>query len=160
MYFCKHYSKTRSHWHDLVKCWWVLHMRIHMTCKYVNKSTYLSGPSFREVREGRTTPPPPPCDHKAKNSPQQHPPESTILHQFVAKNNKNPKGHAPRPPNLRFPFAQRQISLFKRYFTGCPIKLFGKYPINPKFDPPFKNFWALSYKLRYIVDFGLVEMAS
>ena len=111
-----------------------------MTCKYVNKSTHLSGPSFREVREGRTTTPPPPCDHKAKNSPQQHPPESTILHQFAAKNKNNPKGNAPRPPNLRFPLAQRQVSLFRRYFKGCPIKLIGKYPSNPKFDPPLQKF--------------------
>ena len=53
-------------------------------------------------------PPPPPRDHKAENLPQRHPPESTKLHQFVAKNRtKIPGGHDPL--NLRLLFAQRQI---------------------------------------------------
>ena len=52
------------------------------------------------VREGRTTlsPPLPPCDLKAENLPQQHLLESTILHQFSAKDEKNSRGHALKPP--------------------------------------------------------------
>ena len=89
-------------------------------------------------------PPPPPCDHKAENLPQQHPPESAILHQFAAKNkNKIPGGMppAPDPPNMTFPFAQLRIAIQTVFYRG-PINLFRKYPGNLKFDPPFKNFWA------------------
>ena len=54
--------------------------------------------------------PPPPRDHKAENLPKRHPPESTKLHQFVAKNRtKIPGGMPPDPLNLRLLFAQRQI---------------------------------------------------
>ena len=43
-----------------------------------------------------------PFGHKIENLPQQHPPESTILHQFAAKNRKIPGGDMPPDPlNLR-----------------------------------------------------------
>ena len=90
------------------------------------------------VREGRTTTPPPLVTTKLKIYPSnilQNQPYCTNLQLKIT-------GACPKLPNLRFPFTQRQISLFKRYFTGCQINFFWKYPSNPKFDPLFKNFWA------------------
>ena len=107
------------------------------------RSFYQPGPSFGGVREGRTTPPPlPPPDNKAENLPQQHPPESTILHQFAAKNKKNLRGGMPPDPTTCVPHSLNAKYQFRQYFTGSPINLCGKYPSNPKFDPTFKNFWA------------------
>ena len=64
------------------------------------------GGGFKKVAR----PLPPPRDHKAENLPQRHPPESTKLHQFVAKNRTKIPGGMPLDPlNLRLLFAQRQI---------------------------------------------------
>ena len=74
------------------------------------------------------TTPPPPRDHKAENLPQWHPPESTKLHQFLAKSRtKIPGGMPPDPLNLRLLFAQRQIFI-------------SKIPQQSKIRAPLKKF--------------------
>ena len=78
--------------------------------------------------------PPSPCYHKSENLPQQHPPESTILHQFAAKNIKN-SGACPHTPLTCVSHSLNTKYQFKEYFTGGPINLFQKSPSTPKIRP-------------------------
>ena len=71
------------------------YLDIVMVGQHVQQAHHLGGGSRGSHK------PPPPFDHKAENLPQQHPSESTILHQFAANNKKIPGGgrvHASRPP--------------------------------------------------------------
>ena len=76
-----------------------------------------------------------PYDHKGENLQQQYPSESTMLHQFAAKNKKNPGEGDQVPPNLRLASLNAKYQ-FKKYFTGGSITLFQKYITDPKFDTP------------------------
>ena len=90
----------------------------------------------RGVWEGLTTPPPPPVTSQLKIYPQQHLPESTILHQFAAKNENDSRGHAHRPHLTRVSHSLNDKYQFKQYLTGDPINLFRKYPSNPNSTLP------------------------
>ena len=86
---------------------------------------------------------PPPVSTKLKIYPiQQHPPESTILHQFAAKKLKNPRGHAHKPPLTCVFHLLNAKYQFTHYFTGGPINLFSKIPqqSNIRYPPPLQKF--------------------
>ena len=87
------------------------------------------------------------------------------LHQFATKNKKIPRGMPPDPPNLRFPFAQLQISIQAIFYRGSNY-LISKIPQHSKIRPPLQKFLY-----QYIVNiapilvfnnllFDLVQMAA
>ena len=68
-------------------------------------------------------------DHKAENLPRRHPPESTKLHQFVAKNRAKIPGGMPPDPLTCVCYLLNAKYKFKQFFLqGVQLTYFENTP--------------------------------
>ena len=102
-------------------------------------------------------------DHKAENLPQQHPPESTILHQLPLEIKKS-RGICRSPPPIPLGCPRTHPDLyslinakcqFKQYFIAGLSSLFRKNPTNPEYIylSLKQSRWHLQQPAHVIFDF-------